>query len=69
MQWKREIAYDCMRADALKQGLAELDRQIQYKKAKAADQAKIQERELAINAQIQKELEVERRKRKLYKSF
>ncbi|OXA63043.1 trichoplein keratin filament-binding protein [Folsomia candida] len=62
-KWKREIAYDCMRADALKQGLAELDRQIQYKKAKAADQAKIQERELAINAQIQKELEVERRKR------
>src|SRR5271156_4972997 len=53
-----------MRAEAVRQGLEELDRQVQYKNAKAADQAKIQARELAINAQIQKELEEEQRKRK-----
>lgn len=64
-QWKREQAYDCMRTKALKDGLLEMDKQIQYKKAKAADKAKIEAREQAINDAIQEELDKERSKGRL----
>ncbi len=65
MQWKREEAYNCIRAKAHKEALLEMDKQIEYKKAKAADRDKIIARELAITAQIEAELEEERLKREL----
>jgi hypothetical protein len=69
LQLKREEAYDCIRAEAMRQGLAELEKQTEYKKAMEADIAKVAARELAINEQIQKDLEEERKKRNSNKSF
>jgi hypothetical protein len=63
LQWKREQAVECLRAEALKKQTQELDIQIQYKRAKAADQAKIQAYERAENEKIQEEMEAEKKRR------
>lgn len=48
LQWKREQAYTCVRAEATKRGLVELQKQIEYKELKKQDIHKIRARELAI---------------------
>lgn len=62
---KREQAYECVRKEAIRRGLQELDRQLEYKKEQAGVQAMIQAREIAENMKILQEMEDQQRSGKL----
>ncbi|CAL8138338.1 unnamed protein product [Orchesella dallaii] len=61
-KFQREQAYECTRKEAMRRGLEELDRQMEYKRQQQGIQAKVREREIAENVKILKELEEEQKK-------
>jgi len=62
-KWKREEAYNEVRKEASQRGLEELNKQMEYKRAKQADIDKIKGKERAMFEEIQRQIDEENRKR------